>query len=72
MTDTRIHTCPECGGDGGWDVPHGVNYHDGSPLTHWQKCLGCGGKGEVEIETQPMTLEDALELDRQKLGALTK
>lgn len=58
--DTRERpprVCDACGGDGGWDAPHGVDYRDGSLLTHWQPCA-CGGSGEVEDDSVLIDEED--------------
>lgn len=48
MSETRIIPCSECGGDGG--------HHDFA--GHWARCSACIGKGEIEIELEPVTLED--------------
>lgn len=54
--DHRFVTCCNCGGDGGWDEAylgsdHAVHYHS-------SKCTTCGGRGEYEIELEPITAED--------------
>ena len=46
---TRIVTCSDCGGDGG-------GYEGGN--ERWIKCQACEGKGEVETEFEPITMED--------------
>jgi DnaJ-class molecular chaperone len=48
-------TCPACDGDGGGEsTPTGYN-----PMTtHWINCVVCDGKGEIEINIEPRTLED--------------
>ena len=54
-----IDACPDCNGDGGFESrPHSYNPVTGEPITHWQKCGTCGGKGEVETEHECRTLED--------------
>ncbi len=52
-----IDMCPDCNGDGGFEsMPYGYNHYDGSPLTHWNKCTTCKGRGDVEIEYECRTL----------------
>ena len=54
-----IDPCPDCNGDGGFESrPHSYNPVTGEPITQWQKCLACDGKGEVETEYECRTLED--------------
>lgn len=45
--ETILVTCPECGGDGGWEGPvcH-VDYRDGSAWGDWFTCTYCDGAGE--------------------------
>jgi uncharacterized Zn finger protein len=58
MADTRIIPCPRCGGDRGFDVPHDINRYNGDLLTHWVECRECGGQGDIEIELDPIEMED--------------
>lgn len=59
--------CEECGGDGGWDVPYDYDPRDGSQLTAWRACRTCNGDGWYMVEDEPMTMEDALQLDAEIL-----
>lgn len=54
--ETRIVCCPNCGGDGGWAGEH-------SPIHfgHWAECSYCEGVGHIEVEVEPITLEDLTE-----------
>lgn len=57
MDDVRIVTCEACGGDGLEDV-----------AVSDRPCRDFGGKGEVEVRVEPVTLEDLEEAhggDRQ-------
>jgi hypothetical protein len=66
MPDVRIIACPSCDGDRGWEsAPYGIDYNDGSLLTSWIKCNECDGTGEVEIEVEPITLNDLIELESE-------
>jgi hypothetical protein len=60
MTDpgVRIIPCPECGGDGGWAVPIDVDRRDGSLIERWDRCYAREATGEVEIEVEPIEMED--------------
>jgi DnaJ-class molecular chaperone len=56
MDRVRVMTCPECNGDGGGEI---VTGHDPQgPITQWQRCGHCDGKGQIEQEVEPITLED--------------
>jgi hypothetical protein len=46
---TRIIACSCCGGDGG-------GYEGGN--ARWIRCDACAGKGEVETELEPVSLEE--------------
>lgn len=69
MTERQVQ-CEECGGDGGWDVPYDYDPRDGAQRTHWRECGSCNGDGWYVVEDEPLTLEDALDLDRQKFRDL--
>jgi hypothetical protein len=60
MTDREhmIIPCPECGGDRGWAVPVDIDRRDGSLIERWQQCEVCEATGELEIEPEPIELED--------------
>lgn len=60
MSDTRAIPCTECGGDGGWDVPHDIDRRDGSLITHWRPCSCCAGTGSEEIKLEPVTEEEIM------------
>lgn len=54
----RIAVCPHCGGDKGHDVPYDIDRRDGSTIDRWVPCLLCGATGDIEIEVEPIELED--------------
>lgn len=58
LRSARIIVCPHCGGDKGHDVPVDIDRRDGSLITHWRPCLYCGAEGDIEIEVEPIELED--------------
>lgn len=67
-----IDACPDCNGDGGFEsTPHSYNPVTGEPITYWQHCRMCGGKGEVETEYECRTLEDLEAEEDEKLAAGT-
>lgn len=55
-TDTRQFTCGLCNGDGGWD--HVTGHDPQGPVWRWQTCDGCEGRGKIEVESEPVTMED--------------
>jgi len=46
--EIRIYPCGACGGDGG--------HHDFA--GHWFRCAPCNGEGWIEVELQPVEMED--------------
>lgn len=56
--ETRMIACPECGGDRGWEVLTHYDPRDGDPKGYWQHCEVCEATGEIEIEVEPVTMED--------------
>ena len=46
--DTRIIPCPACGGDKG--------HHDFA--GHWTRCDACDATGDIEVELEPVELDD--------------
>lgn len=46
---SRIIACSCCGGDGG-------GFEGGN--ERWIRCTACDGKGEVETELEPVSLEE--------------
>jgi hypothetical protein len=48
ISEPRIIVCVCCGGD------RGHNDYDG----RWHVCRACDGEGEIEIEVEPVTMED--------------
>lgn len=54
----RVMPCAECGGDGGFDVPHDIDRRDGGLITHWQECRACSGTGDYIAVLSPVMLED--------------
>lgn len=72
MSEQQFVVCDECNGMGEWDEGP-INTGGPAPVDpeyRAVKCPQCDGTGRMEIEVEPMTLEDALELDQQKLDAL--
>lgn len=51
-----ILVCEACGGDGGWDYV--VGRDPNGPVWRWQECTRCLGRGDLEIDGEPITLED--------------
>jgi DnaJ-class molecular chaperone len=58
MTDPRIIPCEECGGDGGFTYPVSHDPFSGNIREAWDECRACGGTGQMEIEVEPVELED--------------
>lgn len=56
--DVRIDPCPHCMGDKGHDVPYDIDRRDGSTIDRWVPCRLCDATGDVEIEVEPVELED--------------
>lgn len=56
--DTRIETCANCGGDKGFLEPVMLDPFTGQISYQAAVCRYCDGKGEVEIEVEPITMED--------------
>jgi endogenous inhibitor of DNA gyrase (YacG/DUF329 family) len=56
--ELRIIPCPACGGDGGWDVE--VSHDPFRDTIRYQRveCTTCGTAGEIEIEVEPIEMED--------------
>lgn len=52
--ETRIVPCFTCEGDAGWEGP--PSRIDGS--GRWHNCEACNRTGEVEIEVEPISMED--------------
>lgn len=57
----REMPCETCGGDGGWSVPTGIDYRDGSLIERDVACEACEGTGLIWIELEPVTEEDIME-----------
>lgn len=57
---SRTIVCEECGGDREFDIVVG---HDPDGAV-WRsvRCAGCNGKGEYEIELEPITQSDLEEI----------
>jgi hypothetical protein len=41
-----MKTCPDCGGDGGWEIPYAMDHVTGTPLTKWRWCQTCNAEDE--------------------------
>lgn len=69
VSDVTFVTCPACEGYGAIVVGHG-RWPDGSENNEEIKCDECDGTGEKMVEGRPLTLEEALDIDAEKLAAL--
>ena len=58
MSNTRIIPCPVCGGDRGHAIPVDINRRNGELIERWQSCEACEATGEIEVELEPIELED--------------
>lgn len=56
--DLRLMPCPACGGDRGWAYPVDIDRRDGSLIERWEDCRYCDENGEVEVELEPIELDD--------------
>jgi DnaJ-class molecular chaperone len=56
--DLRVEWCRECGGDGGFEYAERPDYVLGGYVPGWQRCGACAGKGETEVQYEPVTMED--------------
>jgi DnaJ-class molecular chaperone len=56
LTWRRIVTCRCCAGDGCFDETYIQCDH--AVGNHHSLCPCCDGKGEIEIEVEPITLDD--------------
>lgn len=54
----RIEPCPACRGDKGFAYPIDIDRRDGSLIEGWADCSTCGAEGEIEVELEPIELED--------------
>lgn len=63
--------CERCGGDGGWSVEHTHNPFTDRIGYRDVVCPDCDGAGEIEVEFAPLTMDEALEADGEKLRQLT-
>lgn len=57
-TEMRIVECPCCGGDGGAEIWSGYDPRDGQATGYWRTCECCEGRREVEVEVEPIEMED--------------
>lgn len=71
MTDPRFVPCDECNGTGEITV-NDTPFRDDPYRVKEVPCPACGGEGVIEVDTETMTLEEALILDAEKLEALMK
>lgn len=60
MTDLRIIPCEKCRGDGGWSVELTFNPFTGRIGYQDIECTDCGGTGEIEIELEPIEIDDLI------------
>jgi DnaJ-class molecular chaperone len=71
--ETRFVTCDRCGGDGvlvfgTFEYEPGCGY--GHESSDERPCPVCDGAGVIEREVKPLSMEEALALDQEKLDAL--
>lgn len=58
MTEIRLEECDACEGDGAHRV-HVPHFYDPYYMHRTNRpCEACGGKGKVEIEVEPIEMED--------------
>lgn len=50
--------CPCCSGECRFEVWTGYDPRDGSPTGYYETCDECKGTGGIEIEPEPITLDD--------------
>jgi hypothetical protein len=60
-TSVRIEPCPACRGDKGHAYPIDIDRRDGSLIEGWQDCSTCGAEGEIEVELEPIELDDLVD-----------
>lgn len=56
--ETRMIECPGCNGEGGHHTLTGYDPRNGEPTGYWTTCDICEGRREVEIEVEPITIDD--------------
>lgn len=67
MCDVRFVLCERCGSEGRLYSGHS---NDPNPRDVG-RCSDCDETGYAEVPVEPMTMEEALELDGEKLRQLT-
>ena len=50
--------CPSCGGDCGHEYPYDIDRRNGGVISHWRACETCEATGSVEVELEPIDLDD--------------
>jgi hypothetical protein len=55
---TRIIVCEACLGDRGHDVPYDIDRVNGALIERWVPCRACDETGEVEVDDEPIGMED--------------
>lgn len=56
--DTRMIECPVCCGEGGHETVTGYDPRNGETTSYWTACHTCEGRKEIEVDVEPVTLED--------------
>lgn len=56
--ETRMIECPGCDGEGGYETLTHYDARNGEPCGYWTTCGVCNGAREIEVEVEPITLED--------------
>lgn len=69
MSRLSFFTCPDCEGYGAIVIGHGY-FSDGSENNEERPCPECEGTGRVIKMAEPLTAEEAAELDEEALCAL--
>jgi calcineurin-like phosphoesterase family protein len=55
----RIICCETCEGVGRYECgPYEIDHRDGSVHGHEHECHVCEGAGELQVEVEPITLDD--------------
>jgi hypothetical protein len=69
---TIMVDCPACGGDRGFEVITGIDRRWGGFTGYTEPCRHCDATGAVEVELEPITLDDLEELYLEELAAERK
>lgn len=60
--------CPCCDGGTVETGPYGYNHRNGEPILWSHTCHHCGGSGSVFVASEPIYLQDLLDMDAEING----